>query len=147
MRAELEKLIELQKTDTNIRRLKQLIASADKRRADIEQEFEQHAFSIREIQNRRESLNASRTDIENKIAENKTYLENLIKKPIEHFAYPSGKFNHSSLESVDEAGYKLAVTTNHKNITNKSPMFQLGRFQVDNINSQTFERNLQHWFK
>ena len=75
MRAELEKLIELQKTDTNIRRLKQLIASADKRRADIEQEFEQHAFSIREIQNRREMLNASRTDIENKIAENRTYLE------------------------------------------------------------------------
>ena len=75
MRAELEKLIELQRTDTNIRRLKQSIAGADKRRADIEQEFEQHAFSIREIQNRRELLNAARVDIENKIAETKTYLE------------------------------------------------------------------------
>ena len=75
MRAELEKLIELQKTDTNIRRLKQLIDTAEKRRAEIEQEFEQHAFSIREIQNRRDSLNSDRADIENKIAENKTYLE------------------------------------------------------------------------
>ena len=75
MRAELEKLIELQKTDTNIRRLKQLINTAEKRRAEIEQEFEQHAFSIREIQNRRDALRADRTDIENKIAENRTYLE------------------------------------------------------------------------
>jgi predicted nucleic acid-binding Zn-ribbon protein len=75
VRAELEKLIELQKTDTNIRRLKQLIDTADKRRAEIEQEFEQHASSIREVQNRRESLVSDRTDIENKIAENKTYLE------------------------------------------------------------------------
>jgi len=75
VRAELEKLIELQKTDTNIRRLKQLIDTAEKRRAEIEQEFEQHAFSIREIQNRRDSLNSDRADIENKIAENKTYLE------------------------------------------------------------------------
>jgi predicted nucleic acid-binding Zn-ribbon protein len=75
VRAELEKLIELQKTDTNIRRLKQLIDSADKRRAEIEQEFEQHASSIREIQNRRDSLRGDRTEIENKIAENKNYLE------------------------------------------------------------------------
>jgi predicted nucleic acid-binding Zn-ribbon protein len=75
VRAELEKLIELQKTDSNIRRLKQSIETAEKRRAEIEQEFEQHAFSIREIQNRRDLLQADRADIENKIAENKTYLE------------------------------------------------------------------------
>lgn len=75
MRSELEKLIELQKTDTNIRRLKKLIDTAEIRRAEIEQEFEQHAFSIREIQTRRDSLNASRAEIEKQIAENKTYLE------------------------------------------------------------------------
>ena len=75
MRAELEKLIDLQKTDTNIRRLKQLIDTSEKRRAEIEQEFEQHAFSIREIQNRRDALNSDRVDLENKIAENRTYLE------------------------------------------------------------------------
>lgn len=75
MRAELEKLIDLQKTDTNIRRLKKIIETAEQKRADIEQEFEQHAFSIREIQNRRDSLNTSRADLEKQIAENKTYLE------------------------------------------------------------------------
>ena len=75
MRAELEKLIDLQKTDTNIRRSKQQIETAEQRRADIEQEFEQHAFSIREIQGKRDKLQADRADLEKQIAENKTYLE------------------------------------------------------------------------
>ena len=75
MIAELDKLIELQKTDTNLRRLKQLLDTAETRRAEIEQEIEQHAFSIREIQTRRDDLNAKRADLEKQIAENKTYLE------------------------------------------------------------------------
>lgn len=75
MKADLDKLIELQKTDTNLRRLKQSIETAENRRAEIEQEFEQHAFSIREVQNRRDALNAERADLEKQIAENKTYLE------------------------------------------------------------------------
>jgi predicted nucleic acid-binding Zn-ribbon protein len=75
VRAELEKLIDLQKTDTNIRRLKNIIETAETRRADIEQEFEQHAFSIREIQGKRDSLNTERAELEKQVAENKTYLE------------------------------------------------------------------------
>lgn len=75
MRSELQKLVELQKTDTNIRQLKQSIQTAETRRADIEQEFEQHAFSIREIQGRRDGLHADRANLEKQIAENKTYLE------------------------------------------------------------------------
>jgi predicted nucleic acid-binding Zn-ribbon protein len=73
--AELDKLIELQKTDTNLRRLKRSIDTSEARRAEIEQEFEQHAFSVREIQTRRDDLNAKRADLEKQIAENKTYLE------------------------------------------------------------------------
>jgi predicted nucleic acid-binding Zn-ribbon protein len=75
VKAELEKLIDLQITDTNIRRLKQSLDTAEKRRADLEQEFEKHAFSIREIQERRDTLHAERADLERQIAENKTYLE------------------------------------------------------------------------
>lgn len=75
MSSELEKLIELQKTDTNIRRLKKQIESAEQRRAGIEQEFERHASSIREIQARRDQAQTARADLEKKIAENKTYLE------------------------------------------------------------------------
>ena len=75
MIAELDKLIELQKTDTNLRKLKKSIDTAIAGRAEIEQEFEQHAFSIREVQNKRDSLAAKRADLEKQIAENKTYLE------------------------------------------------------------------------
>ncbi len=75
MIAELDKLIELQKTDTNLRRLKRSLELAEQRRAEIEQEFEQHASSIREVQNKRDSLHARRAELEKQIAENKTYLE------------------------------------------------------------------------
>jgi predicted nucleic acid-binding Zn-ribbon protein len=75
VKAELEKLIELQKTDTNIRRLKKSIETADQRRASIEQEFEQHAFEIRDIQNRGENARQERADLERQIAEAKTQLE------------------------------------------------------------------------
>jgi len=72
---DLDKLIELQETDTNLRRLKKIIESAEAGRAAIEQEFEQHAFSIREIQNRRDSINEKRSGLEREIADNRTYLE------------------------------------------------------------------------
>jgi len=75
VKAELEKLVDLQKTDTNIRRLKKSIESAEQRRASLEQEFEQHAFSVREIQANRDRLHAERAELERQIAENKTYLE------------------------------------------------------------------------
>ncbi len=75
MKADLDKLVELQKTDSNLRRLKQIIETAVAKRAEIEQEFEQHAFSIREIQAKRDKLHADRANLEKQIAENKTYLE------------------------------------------------------------------------
>jgi predicted nucleic acid-binding Zn-ribbon protein len=75
VQSELEKLVELQKTDTNIRRLKSSIESAEQRRASIEQEFEQHASSIREIQMKRDTAQAGRSDLEKQIAENKTYID------------------------------------------------------------------------
>ena len=72
---ELEKLVELQKTDSNIRNLKKAIETADKRRAEIEQEFERHAFEIRGIQSRAEKARTERADLEKQIAEAKSRLE------------------------------------------------------------------------
>ncbi|MGI8555587.1 MAG: zinc ribbon domain-containing protein, partial [Pyrinomonadaceae bacterium] len=75
MKSELEKLIELQKTDTHIRQLKKSIDTAEQRRADIEQEFERHAFEIRDIQGKSETARAERADLERQIAEAKASLE------------------------------------------------------------------------
>ena len=74
MKAELEKLIELQITDTNIRRLKIAIESANERRAAIEQEFETHASSIREIQGRRDKAQEERGKLEAEIELQKGFL-------------------------------------------------------------------------
>lgn len=75
MHTDLGKLVELQQTDTNLRRLKNLITSAELRRSEIEQDFEQHASAIREIQGRRDDLKTKRSGLEKQIADNKTYLE------------------------------------------------------------------------
>jgi len=75
VKSELEKLIELQKTDTNIRKLKKAIDGAEKRRADIEQEFEQHASSIREIQATRDAAQTERASLEKQIGDTKVYIE------------------------------------------------------------------------
>jgi predicted nucleic acid-binding Zn-ribbon protein len=75
VKSELEKLVGLQKTDTNIRKLKKAIESADERRAGIEQEFERHAFEIRGIQNKSEEAKTSRQDLEKQISEAKVNLE------------------------------------------------------------------------
>ena len=75
MNSELEKLIELQKTDSNIRRLKKSIESAEERRASIEQEFERHASSIREIQTGRDNAVRERAELDRQIAEQQVYLE------------------------------------------------------------------------
>ncbi len=75
MKSELSKLVELQKTDTRIRQLKNNIETAEERRATLEQEFEQHASSIREIQNTKKEAEEKKTDLENRIADAKTQLD------------------------------------------------------------------------
>jgi hypothetical protein len=75
VKSELAKLVELQITDTKIRKLKTAINTADKRRAEIEQEFEKHASSIREVQNRADNAKAEKTKLETQIADDKAKLE------------------------------------------------------------------------
>ena len=75
MKSELGTLVELQKTDTRIRQLKENIETADERRATLEEEFEKHASSIREVQKRRDDARAKRAEHEASIAEAKTGLD------------------------------------------------------------------------
>lgn len=75
VKSELSKLVELQKTDSRIRELKNNIESAEDRRAEIEQEFDKHASSIREIQDKKAEANTKKVELEAKIAEAKTGLE------------------------------------------------------------------------
>ncbi len=64
MKAELAQLIALQNADTNIRRLQAEIESIPERRAEIEKEFDQRAFEIRALEERRDNARHERTRLE-----------------------------------------------------------------------------------
>jgi len=64
VKAELAQLIALQNADTNIRRLQAEIESIPERRAEIEKEFDQRAFEIRALEERRDNARHERTRLE-----------------------------------------------------------------------------------
>jgi len=92
VKAELAQLIALQNADTNIRRLQTEIESIPDRRAEIEKEFDQRAFEIRAMEERRDNARHERTRVEAEIFEQKQRAEradrNLMaaKKPDEYTA-------------------------------------------------------------
>lgn len=75
MKTELAKLIELQKTDSRIRQLKNAIDSVGQRRGEIEQEFDVRAFSIRELQNKRDTAHTEQISLTNEIADVRSQIE------------------------------------------------------------------------
>jgi uncharacterized protein len=92
VKAELSQLIALQKTDTNIRTLQAEIESIPERRAEIEGEFDQRAFEIRGLEQKKETAFHERARLEKEIFEHKQKAErserNLMaaKKPEEYTA-------------------------------------------------------------
>lgn len=75
MKAELQGLIALQQTDTEIRRLERLLQQIPERRAAIEREFEQRAFDFRAIENRRDEAIAARAAREAEVQATRENLE------------------------------------------------------------------------
>jgi hypothetical protein len=92
VKAELSQLIDLQNADTNIRTLQAEIESIPRRRAEIEKEFDQRAFEIRALEEKRDAAFHERSRLEKEIFEQKQRAEradrNLMsaKKPDEYTA-------------------------------------------------------------
>jgi predicted nucleic acid-binding Zn-ribbon protein len=92
VKAELQKLIALQNLDTTIRKLEKEQKATPERRAEIEKEFDQRAFEIRVLENRRDEAKHTRARLENEVMEQKGRVEraerNLMssKKPDEYTA-------------------------------------------------------------
>jgi predicted nucleic acid-binding Zn-ribbon protein len=88
VKAELEQLIALQKTDTSIRRLQADIQAIPQRRAEIEKEFDQRAFEIRAIEARRDQARSERARKEAELVETRARAEraerNLMSSQNEH---------------------------------------------------------------
>src|SRR6186997_3294212 len=75
MKAELEKLIALQNLDTTIRRLEKELEAIPQRRAEIEGEFDQRAFEIRALENRRDEAKHTRARLENEVVDQRGRAE------------------------------------------------------------------------
>lgn len=88
MKEELKQLIALQNAEISIRQLQKEIDGTPLRRAEIEKEFDQRAFQIKEIQNRRDTAKKERSQLEFELAEQKTRAEradrNLMSSKNEH---------------------------------------------------------------
>lgn len=88
MKAELEQLIALQNTDTNLRKLQADIEAIPERRAEIEREFDQRAFEIRELEKQRDDGRSDRARLEAEVVEQRARLEraerNLMSSQNEH---------------------------------------------------------------
>ena len=92
MKAELAQLIALENADNNIRTLQAEIENIPQRRAQIEKEFDQRAFEIRALEEKREAAFHERARLEKEIFEQRQRAEradrNLMsaKKPDEYTA-------------------------------------------------------------
>ena len=75
MKEELQKLIALQNLDTTIRKLEKDQQAIPERRAEIEREFDQRAFEIRALENRRDEAKHTRARLENEVVEQKGRAE------------------------------------------------------------------------
>ncbi len=75
MKAELEQLIALQNADTGIRRLQAELDAIPQRRAEIESEFDQRAFELKALEQRRDDARSTRAQLEKEMAEQRTRAE------------------------------------------------------------------------
>jgi predicted nucleic acid-binding Zn-ribbon protein len=75
VKAELQKLVALQKLDTSIRKLEKDLESIPERRAQIETEFDQRASDIKSLENRRDETKRERARLENEVVEQRGRVE------------------------------------------------------------------------
>jgi len=94
VKAELEKLIALQHTDTNIRHIKNELETIPQRRAEIEKEFDQRAVEFKAIEARRDAAREKRVKLEADLALTRTNAE---------------KAERDLMSSTNEKAYTAAI--------------------------------------
>ncbi|CAN5331909.1 hypothetical protein BH23BAC3_BH23BAC3_32660 [soil metagenome] len=85
---------------------------------------------------------------EREILENQEFLETHLKTKLDHFAYPSGNYNESTVQLLKASSFSSGFTTTPQNLTQQhTNIYKIGRFQVNNQNGDTFSRTLLKWLK
>jgi len=68
------------------------------------------------------------------IVDSKFQLQDIIQRPIEHFAYPYGQYDQSTVRILHETGFSSACTT----ATIPMKRYELPRMQVENWSGERF---------
>jgi peptidoglycan/xylan/chitin deacetylase (PgdA/CDA1 family) len=79
------------------------------------------------------------------ILQGKQDLETLLGRRIPGFAYPNGKATSDAKEIVQDVGFEYACTSLHDVVRYSSDRFELTRFWQEDVDGETFLRNLNRW--
>lgn len=67
------------------------------------------------------------------LIQSKTFLEKLLNKKINYIAYPYGEYNNDTLICAEQAGYKLALTTDGRWAMKKNGILSLDRVYISSF--------------
>jgi peptidoglycan/xylan/chitin deacetylase (PgdA/CDA1 family) len=81
----------------------------------------------------------------NEIQKSKSILEKITGKSLRGFAYPHGSVNEDTPAITQASGFDYAVSTREQSATRRSPLYDLPRFQVKNMNGAAFENTVKAW--
>jgi peptidoglycan/xylan/chitin deacetylase (PgdA/CDA1 family) len=76
------------------------------------------------------------------ILDNKTRLEELVDRPLRHFAYPHGHFDERTLALVKEAGFHSACTSAAAAVSPAADVHRLPRICAEDWTGEEFARRL-----
>jgi peptidoglycan/xylan/chitin deacetylase (PgdA/CDA1 family) len=82
------------------------------------------------------------------IRRSKAQLEERLGQPVTSFAYPYGRecdYTQETAALVQEAGFDCACTTSAALVERHADPFQLPRFQVEDMDGESFARRLSEW--
>ena len=76
----------------------------------------------------------------------KTYLEQILSRPVTSFAYPHGLFTAETVEVLRQVGITCACTTSPGPVRRNSNLLCLPRLLVMNWSGEQLAEHLEHWF-
>jgi len=74
-------------------------------------------------------------ELDKTIRDSKLLLERWLERPVKYFAYPSGRYNNSVIESVRDAGFECGLTTVSGVWAEHQPPFSIPRIGVGRYDS------------
>lgn len=84
------------------------------------------------------------------IRQSKADLERILNRPVNSFAYPYGRredYTPETVELVKEAGFESACSNFGGVVNRGSDLYQLPRVHVQDIDGEEFSRQLDAWFE